>query len=1484
MDASMPFPRSAQDELHQPTSVAPCTPPLDPPMDVETEERQQYQFTYELKNWWRTQDNRVHSPWHCFGHFKWRLLIFPRGNQVESDISVYLECGGVAESPNVSPAGKVLPKSSSAVCSVAKKDPSDVSVEEGDVSMGGMRTHNVVASSERGASEERSPTKMVTEKNVKNMSDDARMLTQNSLDNVTQMSPLHHPQQERSKEPAPPPLIAAAWSRPAKFWLQLLPNSRSSITTPISKEAKHTFREKETDWGFREYCRSQLIHREGFEDEKGSLHFRVRIRLEEAEPDSMFTSGTYDSRKMTGYVGFKNQGATCYMNSLLQTLYMLGAFRRAVYEMPLPDSTDENVGGSKMSYALQKVFYELQYSSTTVKTKKLTESFGWDNTDAFTQHDVQELNRIMCDHLEERMKKISADQSNTISQLFEGKILNYIECVNVDYKSNREESFYDLSLNVKGCRNIYESFDKYCEVETMDGDNKYRADGFTELQEAKKGVLFLRLPPLLQLHLKRFEYDFNRDAMVKINDRFEYPTEIDLSPYVKDSDGRDIYLLHSVLVHVGDVNGGHYYAYIRPTAKRRTEHEATRGNGNAPATWYKFDDDFVTAVSEENAVCENYGSGGERDATAMATSQRFQDEILNGTGIDLNTTQNHPSTFYHPARPRNYATRRLSNAYMLQYIRKDQADKILTPTSDSDVPKPLADRINSEREEEERRKRDHAEQHLYMTIAVASNNDLAHHNEDDLVSWEKVRHLRVKRAMLLRELKTLLHEEGLVEDANLMRLWRCGSRKNHSIRPVSLLADGDPNSPITETTRDVSALHNASYHFGYQTRQYAMYNDDTLKVFVEDFRSPYCFGAGRMYSLSALKNPAILIDQAFDRRLERVCDDSAKATGSPTTGDVAHHGGDISPAMNGNTDPVHNSSFKLVAGEMILFFKRYVPKPVPSLEYLGHCVLDRKLPVKAMHQVLVDAVASRRERFLNTVPLEAAEMLRLYEEYSAERVHDVDQDRTFESQEIPLDSSKGGDIIVFMSIGAVAHASRNHETENHMIVDKLHDRGFVNDEEALSDGLPLVYNPNLPLGGRSLPTPVDYYKYLLKRIRVDFKNKYLPSQGVGGTSAERSVINLELLRDDTYASVRHILASAIGRDCDPNHLRLFPHDFHKDGPMLEPVRNSDFDELQGMLPVQSVTTLSPGDCRTLWYEHTEYAISEYDHKEEVRITWRPDGGTHCSKYEGGSSSPESSPTNMSSANLDNGNDSTDTMTDVMSGAVDEASNGHFVAAHNSENHNNHDSLRSFSILVPLGSKYDAVISEIRQKVGLPDSTEIRLLDVRNCRVARFLESYDPVSRSGAGSYISSDYGTELRAEPVVPEELSEEVGNDTVTVSVAHIAKEGKPRSWRGPSYFGVPIILRIIRDGETVGEIRQRIRKRLGLAEDVFSTWKLAEICQAKVTYLEDNDYNWTPEDKHQGGLEIISLAIEHYGSAPTRKPNPSSLRFVDKPLKIRG
>jgi ubiquitin C-terminal hydrolase len=46
---------------------------------------------------------------------------------------------------------------------------------------------------------------------------------------------------------------------------------------------------------------------------------------------SKFAGVSFVDKSTTGFTGLVNQGATCYLNSLLQGLYMVPEFRRAVY-------------------------------------------------------------------------------------------------------------------------------------------------------------------------------------------------------------------------------------------------------------------------------------------------------------------------------------------------------------------------------------------------------------------------------------------------------------------------------------------------------------------------------------------------------------------------------------------------------------------------------------------------------------------------------------------------------------------------------------------------------------------------------------------------------------------------------------------------------------------------------------------------------------------------------------------------------------------------------------------------------------------------------------------------------------------------------------------------------------------------------------------------------------------------------------------------
>ncbi|GMN39634.1 hypothetical protein TIFTF001_008866 [Ficus carica] len=552
------------------------------------------------------------------------------------------------------------------------------------------------------------------------------------------------------------------WSRYAQFSLGVVNQIHNKFS--IRKDTQHQFNARESDWGFTSFMPLSEL----YDPSRGYLANDTCVIEAEVAVRKVLDYWSYDSKKETGYVGLKNQGATCYMNSLLQTLYHIPYFRKAVYHMP---TTENDMPSGSIPLALQSLFYKLQYNDSSVATKELTKSFGWDTYDSFMQHDVQELNRVLCEKLEDKMKGTVVE--GTIQQLFEGHHMNYIECINVEYKSTRKESFYDLQLDVKGCRDVYASFDKYVEVERLEGDNKYHAEEHG-LQDAKKGVLFIDFPPVLQLQLKRFEYDFMRDTMVKINDRYEFPLQLDLdrengkylSPEA-DRSVRNLYTLHSVLVHSGGVHGGHYYAFIRPTLSEQ---------------WYKFDDERVTKEDVKRALEEQYGG----------------EEELPQTNPGFNNT---PFKFT-----------KYSNAYMLVYIRESDKDKIICNVDEKDIAEHLRIRLKKEQEEKEDKKRYKAQAHLFTIIKVARDEDLGEQiGKDiyfDLVDHDKVRSFRIQKQTTFNVFKEEVAKEFGIP-VQFQRFWIWAKRQNHTYRPNRPLTPQEETQSVGQLREVSNKTHNA---------------------------------------------------------------------------------------------------------------------------------------------------------------------------------------------------------------------------------------------------------------------------------------------------------------------------------------------------------------------------------------------------------------------------------------------------------------------------------------------------------------------------------------------------------------------------------------------------------------------------------------------------------------------------------------------------
>lgn len=306
----------------------------------------------------------------------------------------------------------------------------------------------------------------------------------------------------------------------------------------------------------------------------------------------------------------------------------------------------------------------------------------------------------------------------TIPRLFAGKMISYIKCKNVNYKSTKTETFYDIQLNIKGKKNVSESFDDYIATEILDDENKYDA-GEYGLQTAEKGVIFASFPPVLHLHLLRFQYDPMTNNSVKFNDRFEFDEKISLDKYLeKPEDTPADYTLHAVLVHSGDNHGGHYVVFINP-----------RGD----SSWCKFDDDVVSPVQKTAAVDQNYG--GTED-----------DFMLN--------------------------VRNCTNAYMLVYVRDSAIKTILQEVQEEDIPTELSDKLNEEKRMEASKRKERNEASNYISVNVILEDYFECYHAGDLFNTDLThyRSFKVKQCSTLEELVQLITTNFKTPE-NKMRIW-----------------------------------------------------------------------------------------------------------------------------------------------------------------------------------------------------------------------------------------------------------------------------------------------------------------------------------------------------------------------------------------------------------------------------------------------------------------------------------------------------------------------------------------------------------------------------------------------------------------------------------------------------------------------------------------------------------------------------------------
>ena len=323
----------------------------------------------------------------------------------------------------------------------------------------------------------------------------------------------------------------------------------------------------------------------------------------------------YNSPELTKkYSGLFNQGNTCYLNSLLQCLFMTSKFREILFQWKYNEKNHGNIKDC-IPFQLQKLFARLNNKYFIAEsTEGLTKSFQWNENQVSEQHDIQELCRVLFDALEK------STENDFINYIFEGSTENVVKCLVCNFESIKTERFLDMSLPIRN------EFDKiyntslemallnFLKEEYLTNDNKYFCEQCNTKVEAKKFSRFKTLPEILFIQLNRFDYDYISLCRKKIHDRVTFPDRLDFNNFLNHSynevnsiytdevlknlalmnnlissstqsgDNDSIYNLYAIVIHAGNATNGHYYSYIKSFEDNN---------------WYKFEDDKVYLASNE---------------------------------------------------------------------------------------------------------------------------------------------------------------------------------------------------------------------------------------------------------------------------------------------------------------------------------------------------------------------------------------------------------------------------------------------------------------------------------------------------------------------------------------------------------------------------------------------------------------------------------------------------------------------------------------------------------------------------------------------------------------------------------------------------------------------------------------------------------------------------------------------------------------------
>nr|XP_058157269.1 ubiquitin carboxyl-terminal hydrolase 47-like [Dasypus novemcinctus] len=300
------------------------------------------------------------------------------------------------------------------------------------------------------------------------------------------------------------------------------------------------------------------------------------------------------SRGRPLFVGLVNHGLTCYLNALLQCLFVTPEFRDRVQEAPR---------SSRQQQALEQIFGGLEARRSPVETRALTTCLGL----GYGQQDVGEVFLLLLDKL----------GRGNLQELFQSEVETVVSCARCGSEDHIPPGGRTLLLPLASLSQHHglhgfrqaprepprEPAGRAQDTGALSGphiqhfdedDNLFceRCDAKTPASEEQR---FLRLPKILVLQVSEFTFKKGKFHKAQATANVSHVLELQTAPRapaaphssgsrgatVTPAPERKRYHLYAMCSHWGDYSGVHYTAFVQPPGQEQ---------------WYHFDDQRVDRV------------------------------------------------------------------------------------------------------------------------------------------------------------------------------------------------------------------------------------------------------------------------------------------------------------------------------------------------------------------------------------------------------------------------------------------------------------------------------------------------------------------------------------------------------------------------------------------------------------------------------------------------------------------------------------------------------------------------------------------------------------------------------------------------------------------------------------------------------------------------------------------------------------------------